>query len=48
MLSALSSSEMIVLMSVVTLVFIFGFLGYLGWKFFKLSGHKPQPGEKVW
>ncbi|MBK8454442.1 MAG: hypothetical protein WAQ53_19075 [Thiofilum sp.] len=48
MLSALSSSEMIVIMSVFTILFIFGFLGYLGWKFFKLSGHKPIPGEKSW
>lgn len=48
MLSALSSSEMIVIMSVFTILFIFGFLGYLGWKFFKLSGHKPTPGEKSW
>lgn len=48
MLSALSSTQMIVVMSVFTIVFILGFLAYLGWKFFKLSGHKPAPGEKTW
>lgn len=48
MLSAFSSTEMILFMSIFTIVFIFGFIGYLGWKFFKLSDHKPQPGEKSW
>ncbi len=48
MLSAFSSTEMIVSLSIFTIVFILGFLGYLGWKLFKLSGHKPNPGEKVW
>lgn len=43
-----SSTQGIVFMSVFTIVFILGFLGYLGWKFYKLSGHKPQPGEKTW
>lgn len=43
-----SSLEGIVLMSGVTIAFILGFLVYLGWKFFKLSAHKPQPGEKTW
>lgn len=43
-----TSSEGIVFMSVFTILFILGFLGYLGWKFYKLSGHKPQPGEKSW
>ena len=48
MLSALSSTEMIVFMSIFTIVFILGFLGYVGWKLYKLSNHKPSPGEKVW
>ncbi|MEZ5454201.1 MAG: hypothetical protein R3E93_15480 [Thiothrix sp.] len=43
-----SSAEGIVFMSVFTIVFILGFMAYLGWKFFKLSGHKPEPGEKSW
>lgn len=43
-----SSMEGIVFMSIFTIVFIFGFLGYLFWKFLKLSNHKPQPGEKAW
>lgn len=43
-----SSAEGIVFMSVFTIVFILGFMAYLGWKFFKLSGHKPQAGEKTW
>jgi hypothetical protein len=48
MSSFFSSSTGIVFMSVATIVFIFGFLGYLAWKFYKLSGHKPVPGEKIW
>jgi hypothetical protein len=43
-----SSMQGIMVMSVFTIVFILGFLGYLAWKFFKLSNHKPQPGEKSW
>ena len=43
-----ASFEGILLMSVVTIVFILGFLAYLFWKFMKLSGHKPKPGEKTW
>jgi hypothetical protein len=43
-----ASFEGILLMSVVTIVFILGFLAYLFWKFMKLSGHKPEPGEKTW
>lgn len=43
-----SSLEGIVLMSSVTIIFILGFLVYMAWKFFKLSDHKPQPGEKGW
>ncbi|WP_020396645.1 hypothetical protein [Thiolinea disciformis] len=43
-----ASFEGILTMSVITIVFIFGFLGYLVWKFMKLSNHKPQPGEKTW
>lgn len=43
-----SSAEGIVFMSVFTIVFILGFMAYLGWKFFKLSSHKPEPGEKSW
>ncbi|MEZ5535606.1 MAG: hypothetical protein R3F02_08265 [Thiolinea sp.] len=43
-----ASLEGILLMSSVTLIFIMGFLGYLFWKFMKLSGHKPEPGEKIW
>lgn len=38
----------ILFMSIFTIVFILGFLGYLGWKLYKLSGHKPAPGEKSW
>lgn len=48
MLHFFSSAEGIVFMSVFTIVFILGFMGYLGWKFFKLSNHKPEPGEKAW
>lgn len=43
-----SSLEGIVFMSGFTIVFILGFLGYLFWKFMKLSNHKPQAGEKTW
>jgi predicted negative regulator of RcsB-dependent stress response len=48
MSSFFSSFNGIVFMSVFTIVFILGFLGYLAWKFYKLSGHKPEPGEKSW
>lgn len=48
MLSFFATTEGILLMSIFTLVFIFGFLGYMGWKLYKLSDHKPRPGEKVW
>ena len=43
-----TSTQGILFMSVFTIVFIIGFLGYLFWKFMKLSNHKPQPGEKAW
>lgn len=43
-----TSTEGILFMSVLTIVFILGFMAYLAWKFFKLSGHKPEPGEKTW
>ena len=43
-----SSSQGIVFMSTFTILFILGFLGYLFWKFAKLSNHKPKPGEKAW
>ncbi|UOG92719.1 MAG: hypothetical protein L3K52_03070 [Candidatus Thiothrix sulfatifontis] len=48
MSSFFTSFEGIILMSVLTIAFIFGFMGYLAWKFYKLSGHKPVPGEKNW
>ncbi|MDQ5768297.1 hypothetical protein [Thiothrix subterranea] len=48
MLNFFTSFEGIIFMSVSTIIFIFGFLGYLAWKFYKLSGHKPMPGEKSW
>ncbi len=48
MLNFFTSFEGIIVMSVLTIIFIFGFLGYLAWKFYKLSGHKPVPGEKIW
>lgn len=43
-----ASFEGILLMSTVTIICILGFLGYLFWKFMKLSSHKPEPGESVW
>lgn len=43
-----SSFTGIMFMSIFTIVAILSFLSYLGWKFYKLSGHKPQPGEKTW
>ena len=48
MMQFFDSTQGILFMSVFTIVFILGFLGYLGWKFYKLSGHKPTPGEKSW
>lgn len=47
-MSFFTSDVGIVFMSIFTIIFIFGFLGYLAWKFIKLSSHKPQPGEKTW
>ncbi len=47
-MSFFTSDTGIVFMSIFTIVFIFGFFGYLAWKFMKLSNHKPQPGEKTW
>ena len=47
-MSFFTSSAGIVFMSVFTILFILGLLTYLDWKFFKLSDHKPQPGEKSW
>ena len=47
-MSFFTSAGGIVFMSVFTILFILGFLAYLVWKFFKLSDHKPQPGEKSW
>ncbi len=43
-----SSFEGILTMSVITIVFILAMMVYMGWKFFKLSASKPQPGEKTW
>lgn len=48
MSSFFSSTSGILMMTSVTILFILGFLGYLFWKFMKLSNHKPQPGEKSW
>lgn len=48
MLTFFTSASGIMIMSIFTIVFILAFLGYLGWKFYKLSEHKPQPGEKIW
>lgn len=48
MASFFSSNEGILFMSVFTIIFILGFMAYLAWKFFKLSDHKPEPGEKAW
>ena len=48
MLTVFTSASGILVMSVFTIIFILGFLGYLAWKFYKLSGHKPEPGEKTW
>jgi len=43
-----SSSTGILTMVAVTMAFILTMMGYMFWKFIKLSNHKPQPGEKAW
>lgn len=48
MLSFFATSQGIVFMSAVTLVFIFGAFAYFIWKVMKLSNHKPKAGEKSW
>ena len=47
-MSFFTSNSGIVFMSIFTIVFILGFIGYLICKFMKLSNHKPQAGEKTW
>ena len=47
-MSFFTSAAGIMFMSIFTILFILGFMGNLGWKFYKLSSHKPEPGEKVW
>lgn len=48
MLSFFTSTIGVLIMSGITLGFIVLFFAYVGWKLFKLSDHKPMPGEKAW